>query len=68
MFGGNQENHRYNLTLAVFARNLFNDVNLAPPVASLTSPLLGRSNAIAGSFFGGSAANRRIDLSLMFSF
>ena len=68
MFGDAQDNHRYNLTFAVFARNLFNNVNLAPPVSSLTSPYLGTSNAIAADFFGGSAANRRIDLSMTFSF
>jgi len=68
MFGDSQDNHRYQLTFAAFARNLFNNVNLAPPVASLTSPYLGTSNAISADFFGGSAANRRIDLSMTFSF
>jgi hypothetical protein len=69
IFGStDQENHRYQMTFAVFARNLFNNVNLVPPVASLTSPLVGTSNAINADFFGGSAANRRIDLSLTFTF
>jgi Carboxypeptidase regulatory-like domain len=67
-FGGNDTGHRYSLTLAVSARNLFNHVNLAAPVGNLSSPLFGESNALAGGIFNTAAANRRIDLLATFSF
>jgi hypothetical protein len=50
------------------ARNIFNNVNLATPIGVLNSPLFGRSNALAGGFFSSAAANRRIDLQVMFNF
>jgi hypothetical protein len=61
---------KYNLTLAVSARNLFNNVNLGMPIGTVTSPLFGRSNSIGGIFSNAtsSSANRRIDLLLTFSF
>ncbi|MGB8851273.1 MAG: carboxypeptidase regulatory-like domain-containing protein [Candidatus Acidiferrales bacterium] len=61
---------KYNLTLAVSARNLFNNVNFGMPIGTLTSPLFGRSNSIGGIFTNAtsSSANRRIDLLLTFSF
>ena len=67
-FGGADDRHRYQITVSAFGRNLLNNVNLVPPVATLTSPLIGTSNGIGGGFFGGSAANRRIDFSVSFSF
>jgi hypothetical protein len=73
--GGEDSGHRYTLTFLVQARNLLNNVNPAPPVGNLSSPLFGQSNALAGGFGGrgggggGSAsANRRIDFQLRFSF
>jgi hypothetical protein len=65
---GNTTNRRYNLTLSISARNLFNNVNLAPPIGDLNSPLFGQANSIAGFFGAGSAANRRIDLQARFTF
>lgn len=59
---------RYSLTFAAMARNVFNAVNLAQPVGVLASPLFGKSNALAGGFFSSPAANRSIDLQLMFNF
>jgi hypothetical protein len=67
-FGDALTSHRYNITLGVSARNLFNNVNLAPPVGNLTSPLFGTSNALAGGFFNTATANRRIEMQLRFSF
>jgi hypothetical protein len=61
-------NQRYNLTVGISARNLFNDVNLAPPIGNLISPLFGTSNALAGGFFGSATANRRIEMQLRFMF
>jgi len=67
IFGG-ETSHKYNLTFSVSARNLFNNVNYAPPVGNLDSPLFGTSNALAGPPFSSGSAVRRIDLQMLFSF
>jgi len=58
---------RFNLNVSINFQNLFNRVNLAPPVGNLLSPSFGQSLGLAGSFggFGGGggstgAGNRRI--------
>jgi hypothetical protein len=61
-------NARYSLTFSVNARNVFNSVNLAPPIGVIGSPLFGQSNALAGGFFSSPSANRRIDLQASFNF
>ncbi len=66
--GGGDSGHRYSLTLSASGRNIFNRVNLAPPVGNLSSPLFGESNALAGGIFSSASANRRIDLVATFSF
>jgi hypothetical protein len=68
MWGDASTNHRYNLTFSVFARNLLNVVNLAPPVGSLNSPLFGQSTSLAGGPFFSQSANRRIVFQVVFSF
>jgi len=69
MFGGGApSNNRYNLTLSVNARNIFNNVNVLSPIGNLSSPLFGEANALAGGPFSSATANRRIDLQLMFNF
>ena len=68
MFHGEGGNRRYNLEFTIDAHNVFNTVNLAPPVGNLSSPLFGHSNALAGGFRGGSTANRRIELEVRFTF
>jgi Carboxypeptidase regulatory-like domain/TonB dependent receptor-like, beta-barrel len=65
---GSSTDRRYNLTLSVFARNIFNRVNLAPPVGVLSSPFFGVSNNIAGGFFSSAAANRSLNMQVTFSF
>jgi hypothetical protein len=65
---GGTTNRRFNLTFSVSARNIFNTVNYAPPVGNLNSPLFGKANSLSGGFFSSSAANRRIDLQVRFSF
>ncbi len=65
---GNETTHRYNLTFSVMARNLLNNVNYAPPIGNLDSPIFGTSNALAGRPFSSGSANRRIDLQMLFSF
>ncbi len=63
------ENRRYQITFAVMAHNLFNIVNLGTPVGTITSPLFGKSNSLAGGFFAtGQGANRSINLMVRFSF
>ena len=59
---------RYSLTFTAMGRNIFNNVNLAPPVGVLSSKLFGQSNALAGGFFSSPSSNRSIDLQMMFSF
>ncbi len=66
--GGGSSNRRYSLTLGVNARNLFNNVNVSPPIGNLSSPLFGVSNGLAGRPFSDSTSNRRVDLQLTFSF
>jgi hypothetical protein len=61
-------NRRFNLTFSVSARNIFNTDNYASPVGVLSSPYFGRAESLAGGFFSSSAANRRIDLQVRFSF
>lgn len=68
-FGGpERSNQRYSLTFSVNARNLFNNVNPAPPIGNLSSALFGKSTALAGGVFNTQSANRRIDLQVMFAF
>ncbi len=76
LFGGggggfsmsSNSDRRYNLTLGVGVRNVFNNVNLANPSGVLSSPLFNVSNSLQGGPFSSSSANRRIDLQATFSF
>ncbi|MGA8867175.1 MAG: carboxypeptidase regulatory-like domain-containing protein, partial [Candidatus Sulfotelmatobacter sp.] len=65
---GAASDRRYNLTLGVSARNMFNKVNLATPSGIISSPFFDIPNALQGGPFSSSAANRRIDLQATFSF
>ncbi|HET9408363.1 MAG TPA: carboxypeptidase regulatory-like domain-containing protein [Candidatus Sulfotelmatobacter sp.] len=74
LFGGGPvgmstaSDRRYNLTLGVHVRNIFNNVNTANPSGVLGSRFFDVPNALAGGPFSSSAANRRIDLQATFSF
>ena len=76
LFGGggpmstsSNSDRRYNLTLGVGARDVFNNVNVANPNAVLGSKLFDVSNALQGGPFSqGSSANRRIELQAIFAF
>jgi len=76
LFGGgggfntsSTSDRRYNLTMGLGVRNVFNNVNAANPNAVLGSSLFGQSNALAGGPFSqGSSANRRIELQATFAF
>lgn len=68
-FGGSERsNQRYSLTFSANARNVFNNVNPAPPIGNLSSGLFGQSTALAGGVFNTQSANRRVDLQVMFAF
>jgi hypothetical protein len=61
-------NRRYSLTFGVSARNIFNNVNVLPPVGVLNSPLFGESNGLAGRPYNDPSSNRRFDLQVTFGF
>jgi hypothetical protein len=68
-FSSGNSDRRYNLTLGVNARNVFNKVNVANPNAVVGSRLFNVPNALQGGPFSpGTAANRRIELQATFSF
>lgn len=73
MGGGDSTGKRFNLTLAGNARNLFNHSNYGSPIGMLSSPQFGTYNSLSSGGFGpgggaGAANNRRLDLSLRFTF
>lgn len=68
MGGAERSNQRYSLTFSANARNIFNNVNPAPPIGNLSSRLFGQSTALAGGVFNTQSANRRVDLQIAFSF
>ena len=68
MFSDSTTTRRYNLTVGVMARNLFNNVNLAAPNGVITSPYFLQSTAIAGGFGASNAVNRRVELQARFTF
>ncbi|HUJ72849.1 MAG TPA: hypothetical protein VLZ30_11440, partial [Verrucomicrobiae bacterium] len=65
---GSATNRRYNLTFSINARNVFNNINFAPLVGNLSSPLFGEPNAIAGGPYGSSSAPRKLELGANFTF
>jgi hypothetical protein len=76
LFGGgggmnmsSNSDRRYNLTMGVGVRNLFNNVNVANPNSTLGSPIFDKPNSLQGGPFSqGGTANRRIELQATFSF
>ncbi len=69
-FGGPSTTRRYNLTFSVNARNVLNRVNAGTPVGVWTpnSTTFGKSVSLAGGPFSTGPANRKLELSAMFSF
>jgi len=65
---GGSSDRRYNLTLGVSARNVFNKVNFANPSGVLGSRFFDMPNGLQGGPFSTGAANRRIDLIATFNF
>jgi Carboxypeptidase regulatory-like domain len=69
--GGGPETtaHRYNLSFIAYGQNIFNHENLGTPNGTLTSSFFGKSQSLAGGFFGPSTAgNRSVFLAMNFSF
>lgn len=62
--------NRYNLTLSMWASNLFNHENLGTPNGALSAPtLFGKSQTLAGGFFASpTAGNRNISFQAQFNF
>ncbi len=68
MLGGASSDRRYNLTLAMNVRNVFNKVNVGNPSGVLGSPFFNQSNSLQGGPFSTGAAVRRLDMQATFSF
>ncbi len=71
LFSAPNADHRYNVTIGVVVRNVFNTTNPGLPVGSLSSPFFGRSNWLASTAGSGEMAfgnNRRLQFQLRFSF
>jgi hypothetical protein len=66
--GGPSTNRRYNLTLSISARNVFNHVNLGAPSGNIDSPDFDKSTSLAGGAFNSQSSNRRIELQARFTF
>ena len=62
-------NRKYTLTFTVWATNILNHENLGTPNGGLQSPFFGKSQSLAGGFFGPqSGGNRTVNLQASFSF
>jgi hypothetical protein len=68
MFSSPTTTRRYNLTLTMTARNIFNTWNPGSPIGNLSSANFGKSNTLAGGPFSSGTANRRVDFQALFSF
>ena len=77
MMAGGGSDRPFNVTVSVNVSNIFNHTNPGTPIGNLSSPFFGQSTSLAagginfggGGFGGGGVANnRRVDLSLRFSF
>ena len=60
---------KYSLTLSAWGSNILNHANYGAPDSNLSSQYFGKSQSLAGQFFGSpSAGNRNISLQASFSF
>jgi len=66
--GGDSSGQHYSLTLAVSARNVFNNVNVGTPIGVITSPIFGQSTSQPVGPGSGLYSNRRIELQASFAF
>jgi hypothetical protein len=56
---GASSSHKFSLTFSAYGQNIFNHENLGTPNGTLSSPLFGKSQSLAGGFFGASTAGNR---------
>ena len=68
MFADSATSRRYNLSVGVGVRNLFNTVNLATPNGVITSPYFLQSTSIVGGFGASNDTNRRVELEARLTF
>jgi hypothetical protein len=63
---------KYNVTVAMSGRNLFNHTNPGPIIGNIASPLFGRANQMAGTpngeGFSEAANNRRLELQIRLTY
>ena len=62
---------RYNLSISMSIRSLFNHTNPGPIIGNITSPLFGQANQPAGGggfIFSEAANNRRLELQMRLTF
>jgi hypothetical protein len=65
---GSNTGRKYNLSLGVFAQNIFNQVAYSNPTSSLNSSLFGKSTQLQGGVNSGGTAVRRITIQANFFF
>ncbi|HVP00831.1 MAG TPA: carboxypeptidase regulatory-like domain-containing protein [Bryobacteraceae bacterium] len=70
IFAAPTTDRKYNLTVSMQGRNLFNHTNPGPITGNITSPLFGQANTMAGGggMFSENANNRRLELQMRFTF
>ena len=67
-FGGTSTGRRYSVTIGGQIQNLFNNLDPAPPIATLNSQEFGRSIVLQGGPYTQQSAVRRIQLQASFNF
>lgn len=70
IFSAPTTDRKYNMTVSMQGRNLFNHTNPGPIIGDITSPLFGEANSLAGGGggFSENANNRRLELQMRFTF
>ncbi len=71
LFAASNTEHRYNITVGIIVRNLFNNTNAGMPVGNLGSPYFGPSNWLASTAGPADVAfgnNRRVQFQVRFDF
>ncbi len=66
--GGGSTGRKYNLAMGLQVQNLFNNQDLAPPIAVLSSQAFGQSTQVTGGPYTTNSALRRITLQASFNF
>jgi hypothetical protein len=65
---GSNTGRKYNLSVGVFAQNIFNQVAYSSPTSTLTSSSFGKSTQLQGGINSSGTAIRRITIQANFSF